>query len=84
MLLTNAHDDEVGELVRQRFHKDFYIQIVDITGSKHQAAMFVAVIFGYSFAEKSLHLKGIPAAKKPVYKAQLKHLLNSALSFTES
>ena len=80
MLLTNAHDDEVGDLVRQLFDRQFQSYLRDLIGEE-RAALFSAVVFGFSVAEKSLKVSGFDAPDTDTYKSQLRHLIRAALSF---
>lgn len=81
MLLTNVHDEVVGDIVRNLFQTEFYDHIVGIIGSHQRAAMFVAVLLGVSMAEKTLHLSGVRDRGAPKYEAQLRHLMQAALGF---
>lgn len=81
MLLTNAHDDDVGALVRGEFQNSFHAKIVTILNSEARAALFMAVLLGISVAEKTLHLPGIGAPSSKTYERQLGHLLQAALDF---
>lgn len=80
MLLTNAHDQDVAEVVCSAFQGEFYDQIVAVTNSKQRAAMFISVLLGISVAEKTLHLPGIADHKSQRYKAQLRHMMHAALN----
>ncbi len=84
MLLTNAHDEMVGELVRGTFRDTLFAQLVEITGSEERAALFVAALLGLSVAEKSLRLPGIGTPEKPDYEAQLVHMMRAALTFPKT
>ncbi len=81
MLLINAHDDAVGPLVRARFEDMFTRQVARVIGNLPQAALFVAALFGFMVAEKTLHLPGIGEPGSPLYANQLRHLLHAALAF---
>ena len=81
MLLTNAHDDDVGPLVRTEFQNSFHANIVTILGSEARAALFMTVLLGVSVAEKTLHLPGIGAPSSKAYERQLRYLLQAALDF---
>ncbi len=80
MILTNAHDAEVGELVQGRFRAAFEEGFVRLIGDEGRAALFVAVLFGISVAEKSVHLPGIAPPNTPEYEEQLRHMLEAALN----
>jgi len=81
MLLTNAHDDTVGEMVRNLYNEEFQTQISNIVGCEKRSALFMAIVFGISVAEKSLQIKGISEHKSQEYEAQLRHLMQSALDY---
>ncbi len=83
MLLTNAHDEDVGALVRGAFQEEFHRQILKTLGSEERAAMFIAVLLGMSVAEKTLHLPGIGAPDSSTYEAQLRYLMRAALDFPQ-
>jgi AcrR family transcriptional regulator len=83
MILTNAHDEEVADLVRRTFQSEFHEQIAKITKSDERAALFIAVLFGVSVAEKSLHLPGIAKPDSQKYQSQLRHLMRAALDFPQ-
>jgi AcrR family transcriptional regulator len=80
MLLTNAHDQDVAEVVCSAFQGEFYDQIVAVTHSKERAAMFVSVLLGISVAEKTLHLPGIAEPTSKKYRTQLRHMMRAALN----
>ena len=84
MLLTNAHDADVGALVQRRFQETVYAWIVSLTGDHLSAGLFVAVVLGMSISEKSLHLPGIAPFDSQDYEAQLRYLMTAALHFDGS
>lgn len=81
MLLTNAHDTDVGDMVRECYRRNFNDPIAEILGSQERAAMFSAVLLGMSVAEKSLRLPGIGAPEGPLYEAQIRQLFSVATEF---
>ncbi len=81
MLLTNAHDDDVGALVCDEFQNTFHKKIASILGSEARAALFLAVLLGVSVAEKSLHLPGIGAPTSKEFERQLRHLMKAAVDY---
>ncbi|MEM1300890.1 MAG: hypothetical protein AAGH68_16595, partial [Pseudomonadota bacterium] len=81
MMLMNAHDDEVGASVREIQQHGLQAELERIVGDPARAALLMAVMLGFSVAEKSLHLGAIPAPDTVDYEAQLRHLLASALAF---
>ena len=84
MLLTNAHDEAVGDLVRNAFQDEFNAHLVEIIGCEERAALFITVLLGMSIAEKSLHLKGIGEPTGEKYEAQLRHMMVAALTFEQA
>jgi AcrR family transcriptional regulator len=81
LMQMNATDPEVGEIVRRAQARDMQGTLDALIGDSARAALFMAVLLGYSAAEKSLKLDGIAQHNSPEYEAQLRHLLNSALSY---
>ena len=81
LMQMNAQDEVVGALVRDAQHRGLQTTIETAAGNPSRAALFMAVILGISAAEKSLHLSGIAPHDSPEYEAQLRHMLNAALSF---
>lgn len=81
LLLMNAQDTEVGDLVRELQHSVLQTSVEQVIGDPTRAALFMAVILGMSVAEKSLHLQGIAPYDTPEYEAQLRHLLTAALTY---
>lgn len=83
LMLMNAHDEEVGDAVREQQAEHLQSALETIIGDRARAALFMAAILGFSVAEKSLHLKGIAPHDTEVYEKQLRHILTAALAFTE-
>ncbi|MEL6827571.1 MAG: TetR family transcriptional regulator [Pseudomonadota bacterium] len=81
MLLTNSYDEEVGSLIRDLYDRHFQQTLRDLLGPE-RAALFAAVVFGFSVAEKSLRVDGIAPPSSVEYRRQLEHLIRSALSFS--
>jgi len=81
MLLMNAGDADVGPHVRDLHEETLQARLEQIIGDRSGAALFMAVIMGFSIAEKTLHLKGIAKDGTPEYPAQLRHLMNGALGY---
>lgn len=84
MMLMNAHDDEVGEHVREIQRQGLQAELERIVGDPVRAALLMAVVLGFSVAEKSLHLDAIPGPETGDYEAQLRHLLAATLAFGQS
>ena len=81
MILMNAHDPEVGGMVRAR-HRDILQSYLDqMIGDKERAALFMAVLLGISVAEKSLRLDGIASPETSAYESQLRYLMDAALAY---
>ena len=81
MLLTNSYDEEVGSLIRDLYDRHFQQTLRDLLGPE-RAALFAAVVFGFSVAEKSLRVDGIAPPSSVEYGRQLEHLIRAALSFS--
>lgn len=81
MILMNARDGEVGDLVRDFVQIRFQGPMEAIIGDRDRAALFTAVLFGISVAEKFLHLEGIAPPDSPAYERQLRLLIAAALTY---
>ncbi|MEL6727120.1 MAG: TetR family transcriptional regulator [Pseudomonadota bacterium] len=81
MLLTNSFDEEVGSLVRDLYDRHFQQSLRDLLGPE-RAALFAAVVFGFSVAEKSLQVDGIAAPSSAEYRQQLEHLIHAAFGYS--
>lgn len=81
LMLMNAQDEEVGDLVREQQQAVLQTAVERAAGDPTRAALFMAVILGMSVAEKSLHLPGIAPCDTPEYEAQLRHMLMAALAY---
>lgn len=81
LMLMNAQDEEVGNLVRKQQQALLQTAVEHATGDQTRAALFMAAILGMSVAEKSLHLKGIAPYDTVEYEKQLRHMLTSALAY---
>lgn len=80
MLLTNAHDEEVGELVRGLYNEQVQQNLIAVLGQE-RAALFAAAVFGFSVAEKSLRVAGIASSTSQEYKDQFRHQLKAAIGY---
>ncbi|SLN69191.1 Bacterial regulatory proteins, tetR family [Roseovarius albus] len=83
LFLMNAQDAEVGEMTRACFQSKWQNPLEQIIGDAGKAAQFSAVMFGFSVAEKSLNLPGIPDHTTPEYEQRFRYLLQSALAGPE-
>ena len=79
MVLTNSDDAEVGEMVKQVQYEYWQKGLEEIIGSKPQAAMFFGAIMGFCVAQKSLRLDGVAKVGSELYRAQLRHMLETAI-----
>ena len=82
LILMNAGDPEVGDLVRDAYATHWHKPLETILGDEGKAALFGAAMLGMSVAEKTLRLPGIAAPDTPEYEAQLRALLDIALRYT--
>lgn len=81
MLLVNAGDEDVGEMVRAHFNAKLQSQLEHTVGDTGRAALFIAAVMGMVVAEKTLKLAGIAAPDTEAYRAQLRHMMRAALAF---
>lgn len=81
MVVMNAHDEEVGEMVRTAHAEQIQNNLAEMLQSPARAALFMAAAYGLSVAEKSLHIDGIAPVGTPEYEAQVRHMLQSALDY---
>ena len=81
LLLMNAHDEQVGGVVRAAHHTGMQSRLDRLLGDPRRAALFMAAVLAMSVAEKSLRLPGIGPHDTHDYAAQLRHMLGAALSF---
>lgn len=80
MILLNANDSEVGKVVAKVQYDYWQSGLEKIIGSKSQAALFFAAMMGFSVAQKVLHLEGIAELGSDNYRAQLRHMLATAIA----
>lgn len=84
MIVMNANDPQVGELVRQTLRHTVLDPLEARIGgpqASNRLAMFVAVLLGASMVRQSLQLPGMAAVEPDVYARQLRHLVEAALHF---
>lgn len=82
MIVMNAADPEVGDLVRAALRAHLLDPLQKrLGGDAQHLAMFVAVILGVSVARQNLALAGMVEGPPEAFEAQLRHLLDAALSF---
>lgn len=81
LIQMNAHDETVGELVREQQKKTMQNYLEKVIGDEKRAALFMVVLLGISMAEASLYLTGIAKPESQEYKKQLRHMLSAALNY---
>jgi AcrR family transcriptional regulator len=81
LILMNAHEAEVGELVRAAHTEQMQSYLEQVIGDPTCAALFMAVILGASVAEKSLRLRAMAPLGSPEYAAELRYMLRAALAY---
>lgn len=80
MILLNANDSEVGSVVAKAQTELWQTGLEKIIGSKSKAACFFAAMMGFSVAQKILRLEGIGERGSDQYRAQLRHMLTTAIA----
>ncbi|MEP3048872.1 MAG: TetR/AcrR family transcriptional regulator [Roseibium sp.] len=86
MIVMNANDPQVGELVRQTLRDKLFDPLEARMGGQKAStrlAMFIAVVIGASMVRQSLQLPGMAAVEPDVYARQLRHMIEAALQFDE-
>lgn len=81
LILMNAHDAEVGEMVRAAHTVQMQSYLERVIGDATRAALFMAVILGASVAEKSLRLQAMAPLGSAEYAAELRYMLRAALAY---
>lgn len=84
MIMANAGDEEVGDLVRAAFAAKLLQPLQERLGgpaASQRLAMFIAVLVGASVGKQCLGLPGLSDSDANTYRAQLHHLVDAALSF---
>lgn len=84
MIVANAGDPEVGDLVRQRLWDNILAPLQDRMGGAAAApnlALFIATILGASMARQCLRLPALAEASPEEYARQLRHMVDAALSY---
>lgn len=84
MILMNAGDPDVGELVRDGLEMRVMAPLRARMGGDAAApnvAMFLAVVLGATMARGDLGLRGMADAPPAIFAAELRHLIAAALDF---
>ncbi len=81
LIQTNATDPEVGATVRAAQATGMQAKLEGVIGDRDRAALFMSVLMGFAMAEKTLKLDGIAPPGDPDFEAQLRHLMQAALSY---
>lgn len=79
LILRNATDPEVGEMVRDLYSRTWYQSLLQILGSKTKATRFSASVLGMSIAENSLMLDGMPPQQSREYRLELTTFLRASI-----
>ncbi|MFT6675371.1 MAG: AcrR family transcriptional regulator [Sulfitobacter sp.] len=82
MILSNAHDDEVGEKVRQLTDAHFYKPLLTVIGTPPRTLLFISVLFGIIVTEKTLKLPDYPSPQSRDYEHMLRHMMTAALDYS--
>ena len=72
LILMNATDPDVGEMVVQGQYESWQRPIEKILGSKSRAAVFFAAVLGFSVVQKSMKMDGIAPAGSDEHRAQFR------------
>ena len=80
LILRNASDPEVGEMVRELYKRTWYQSLEHILGSKAKASRFSAAVLGLHIVETSLKLDGMPSHQSGEYKRELTAFLQASIS----
>lgn len=84
MIVANAGDPDVGDLVRQRLWDNILAPLQERMGGEAIAAnlaLFIAAILGASMVRQCLRLPAMAAASPDEYASQLRHMVDAALSY---
>lgn len=81
LILMNAHEPEVGEMVRAAHTEQMQSYLERVIGDPTRAALFMAVILGASVAEKSLRLRAMAPLGSAAYAAELRYMLQATLAY---
>ena len=84
MIVLNAGDPEVGDLVRARLRQKIFAPLLARLGGPQAApnlAMLVAVVLGAATVRHILRLPGMAEQPDEAYADQLRHLMQAALGF---
>ncbi|MGR3323448.1 MAG: TetR/AcrR family transcriptional regulator [Pseudooceanicola sp.] len=79
LITSNAHDEDVGPLVREQFRDKVQDHLDRVIGDPGRAALLMAALIGFAVAEKGLRLPGIAPAGTPEFEVQLRQLIRCAL-----
>ena len=82
LILVNANDPDVGDLVTRRQYENWQSALEVIIGDKTRAALFFAALMGFSIVDKYMHMSGIAQPGTTEYERQLRYCLTSALEYS--
>lgn len=81
MILINAHDEDVGPMVRAFHHDHLQEPLIKLVGCEERAALLTAALFGLSVALKTLRVPGVALPGDPRLETQVRYMIASALAF---
>lgn len=84
MVLMNAPDPEVGEIVHSRVSSEFVAPICARLGpqaDEQNVALWMSVLLGLSVARSSRHMPGIGDRTPEEFARQVRHMISAALDF---
>ncbi|MCP5073303.1 MAG: TetR/AcrR family transcriptional regulator [Rhodobacteraceae bacterium] len=84
MLIMNASDPDVGEIVRSEVTRCFTKPITEVIGppkAQERLAMMMAVIVGASIMRHDIRAAGMSDCSEEQYGAQLRHLVTAAMAY---
>lgn len=84
MIIANAGDPEVGDLVRQRLWENILAPLQERLGGEAIApnlALFIATVLGASMSRQILRLPAMAQATPEEYARQLRHMIDAAMAY---
>ncbi|MCG3267811.1 TetR/AcrR family transcriptional regulator [Yoonia sp. I 8.24] len=87
MIVVNGADPEVGDLLRVRLREMLIDPMLERMGGAEAApklAMFIAATLGAAMVRHTLRLPGMTDVSVDEYGAQLRHMLDAALTYEQT
>jgi hypothetical protein len=84
MLIINAMDPEVGDLVREAAKQDLIRPMQRTLGgskARERVALFMAVMIGASMMRNTIQVDGMADTSRLNYERQLRYLADAAFSY---